>query len=190
MGASGAGVTTLGRAVADALGTPHHDMDDYFWLPTVPPYREVRPAADRVRLMREMFLPRMDWVLSGALDGWGGEIAVYFDAAVFLATPTDVRLARLLEREIRRYGAAAVAPGGWRHMETGKFLEWAGHYDDDDGSCSGRSRERHETWLAGLSCSVLRVDGGRCVADLVAEVVAWLGQGGYKLPMQAGGRDE
>ena len=36
-GASGAGVTTLGRALADALGTPHHDTDDYFWLPTTPP---------------------------------------------------------------------------------------------------------------------------------------------------------
>ena len=34
VGASGAGVTTLGRAVADALAIPHHDTDDFFWLPT------------------------------------------------------------------------------------------------------------------------------------------------------------
>jgi adenylate kinase family enzyme len=27
-GASGAGVTTLGRALADALAIPHHDTDD------------------------------------------------------------------------------------------------------------------------------------------------------------------
>jgi adenylate kinase family enzyme len=30
MGASGADVTTLGRALADALAAPHHDTDDYF----------------------------------------------------------------------------------------------------------------------------------------------------------------
>jgi NAD(P)-dependent dehydrogenase (short-subunit alcohol dehydrogenase family) len=30
-GASGSGVTTLGRALADALALPHHDTDDYFW---------------------------------------------------------------------------------------------------------------------------------------------------------------
>jgi len=35
-GASGAGVTTLGRATADALAFPHHDTDDYYWLLTAP----------------------------------------------------------------------------------------------------------------------------------------------------------
>jgi adenylate kinase family enzyme len=39
MGASGSGVTTLGRALADALAFPHYGTDDYFWLPTTPPYR-------------------------------------------------------------------------------------------------------------------------------------------------------
>jgi adenylate kinase family enzyme len=53
-GASGSGVTTLGRALADALALPHHDTDDYFWQPTAPPYRTQRDAADRLRLMREM----------------------------------------------------------------------------------------------------------------------------------------
>ena len=57
MGASGSGVTTLGRAVSDRLALPHHDTDDYFWLPTAPPYQTSRPAADRLRLMREMFVP-------------------------------------------------------------------------------------------------------------------------------------
>jgi adenylate kinase family enzyme len=41
-GASGAGVTTLGRALADALALPHHDTEDYLWQPTTPPYRQMR----------------------------------------------------------------------------------------------------------------------------------------------------
>ena len=49
MGASGAGVTSLGRALADALALSHHDADDYFWRPTTPPYREMREVADRLR---------------------------------------------------------------------------------------------------------------------------------------------
>jgi adenylate kinase family enzyme len=40
-GASGLGVTSLGRALADALALPHHDTDDYLWLPTTPLYREL-----------------------------------------------------------------------------------------------------------------------------------------------------
>jgi adenylate kinase family enzyme len=59
-GASGSGVTTLGRALADALALPHHDTDDYLWQPTTPPYRQMRETAERLRLMREMFVPRAD----------------------------------------------------------------------------------------------------------------------------------
>ena len=52
MGPSGAGITTLGRALADALAAPHHDTDDYYWHPTAPPYRENRGVGNRHRLMR------------------------------------------------------------------------------------------------------------------------------------------
>ena len=77
-GASGAGITTLGRALADALAVPHHDTDDYFWQPTSPPYQRNREKADRLRLMQEMFLGRAEWVLSGSLDGWGDPLIAHF----------------------------------------------------------------------------------------------------------------
>ena len=121
MGASGSGVTTLGRALGDRLAIPHHDTDDYFWRPTAPPYRETRPVADRLRLMEEMFLGRLDWVLSGSLEGWGDPIIPLLDLVVFLAVPTGVRLERLRDREARHFGIDAVSPGGWRHVETEEF---------------------------------------------------------------------
>ncbi len=169
-GASGSGVTTLGRALADALALPHHDVDDYLWRPTVPPYRELRAVADRLRLMGEMFLDRADWVLSGGVEGWGDPIVAQFDLVVFLRVPTDIRLARLRAREAQHFGADAVGPGGWRHAETEEFIEWASHYDD--GSREGRHLLRHEAWLATLACPVMRLDGRRPTADLVREVVA------------------
>jgi hypothetical protein len=73
------------------LAIPHHDADDYFWRPTIPPYREKREIAERLRLMREVFVPRADWVLSGLLDGWGPLIPA-FDWMVFVATPRAIRL--------------------------------------------------------------------------------------------------
>ncbi|WP_407113505.1 hypothetical protein [Bradyrhizobium sp. LMG 9283] len=168
MGASGAGVTTLGRALAGQLALPHHDSDDYFWLPTVPPYQRTRPTADRLRLMREMFLPRCDWVLSGSVTGWGEELASYFDLVVFVTTPHEIRLKRLRDREAAHFGADAVAPGGWRHDETADFVEWASHYEAGDRE--GRSLAKHEAWLAGLPCPVVRVDGSRPLADLVEQL--------------------
>ena len=168
MGASGSGVTSLGRALADALAIPHHDTDDYLWRPTTPPYREQRETPERVRLMREMFLPRADWVLSGSLVSWGDAIVRYFDLVVFLSTPTELRLKRLRAREATHFGAAAVAPGGWRHQETAEFIEWASHYEDGDRE--GPSLAIHQTWLTALRCRVLRLDGSRSLPELVAEV--------------------
>jgi hypothetical protein len=75
---------------------------------------------------------------------------------------------RLRAREAVHFGADVVAPGGWRHEETESFLEWASHYED--GTREGRSLEKHEAWLAMLPCPVLRLDGARPIAELVAEI--------------------
>ncbi|MCG2625558.1 hypothetical protein L6654_02895 [Bradyrhizobium sp. WYCCWR 13023] len=168
MGASGSGVTTLGRALAGRLALPHHDSDDYFWLPTVPPYQTTRHAADRLRLMREMFLPRFDWVLSGSVTGWGDEFVPLFDLVVYVTTPRELRMQRLRAREAAHFGADAVAEGGWRHQETESFVEWASHYEAGDRK--GRSLAKHEAWLAGLPCPVVRVDGSQPVAELVEQL--------------------
>jgi adenylate kinase family enzyme len=181
-GASGSGVTTIGRALANALALPHHDADDYFWAPTIPPYMVKRPVEDRLRLMSEVFLPRADWVLSGSVDGWGSEINeatrthivdFVFDLVVFVSTPTDIRLARLREREARHFGAEAIAESGWRHQEAESFIEWASHYED--GTREGRSRLRHEAWLLTLKCPVIRAAGNRPLEEIVRDVVRfWL----------------
>ncbi|MEM9030745.1 MAG: hypothetical protein AAGC70_20475 [Pseudomonadota bacterium] len=172
-GASGSGVTTLGRFVAHALAIPHHDTDDYFWQPTHPPFRTKRPAEDRIRLMEDVFLPRTQWVLTGSLDGWGDVIAHrYFDLVVYVSTPTDIRLQRLREREARRFGDDAFGVGGWREEDLANFLAWAAQYDNPGDGFTGRSRSRHDAWLKTLPCPVLGVPGTDCIDDLTARVVA------------------
>jgi len=172
LGASGSGTTTLGQTLAGALAVPHHDTDDYFWLPTDPPFAEVRPAGERLALMQALFAPRPAWVLSGSLVGWGDELIPSFDLVVFLRTAARDRIERLRRREAARYGAEAIAPGGANHDRTEAFLEWAAGYDGGD--LTGRSLCRHEAWLAALPCPVLRLDGGRPTAELATEVMARL----------------
>lgn len=174
IGASGSGVSTLGRALADRLAIPHHDSDDYLWLPTAPPYRQLRDIPVRLRLMREMFLPRIDWVLSGAVADWGNELISLFDLVVFVVTPRELRLERLRAREVKHFGADAVAPGGWRHQETEAFIEWASHYEAGDRE--GRSLAGQEVWVAGLPCPVVRVDGARPIAELVEQLCSAVGR--------------
>jgi hypothetical protein len=118
--------------------------------------------------MREVFLPRAGWILSGSLNGWGDPLIPDFDLVVFVVTPREMRLQRLRAREAILFGADAVAPGGWRHQEVEEFVDWAARYDDDDGV--SRNLTKHQAWLAALPCPVLRVDGSRPLPELVAEV--------------------
>lgn len=51
MGASGSGTTSLGRALAEKLDIAHLDTDDFFWLPTDPPFTMPRDADERIGLL-------------------------------------------------------------------------------------------------------------------------------------------
>ncbi len=168
-GASGAGSTTLGHALADRLDFPVHDGDDYYWLPTSPPYREPRPAEVRARLLAEMVGDRADWIFIGSLMGWGDRFIPLLDLVVFLYARAYCRTTRLRERESRHFGADAVSPGGWRHEETEQFLEWSTHYDDS--TRDGRNLENQRAWLAALPCAVLELESTQPRANLVQAIV-------------------
>lgn len=176
LGASGSGTTTLARALATRWSVPHADTDDYFWLPSDPPYRQNRPPEQRLALMRALFVPREAWVLSGSLLGWGESIAEDGDAMVFLSLDPAERLRRLEAREDVRAPEIAADDA-----ERVGFLEWAASYDDPE--CSGRSRAAHERWLASVAVPVLRLDSARPVDELVEAIVRWA-------PDQGGPRGE
>jgi adenylate kinase family enzyme len=166
-GASGSGTTTLARAVADAWAVPHADSDDYFWLPTDPPYRIKRPAPERVALMEQVFLPRQGWVLSGSMLGWGDDVVARCDAVVFVTLDTVERMRRLEAREqVRR------ERGQTDERSREEFLTWARGYDDP--SFEGRSRVAHEEWLARLTCPVLRLESALTRDELRDAVLAWV----------------
>jgi hypothetical protein len=86
-----------------------------------------------------------------------------FDLVIFLWVPTEIRLARLKQREHHRHGAAALAPGGAMHDTHVAFLNWAAAYDE--GREDMRSRRRHEQWRAALPCPCLRLEGPLVVEE-------------------------
>ncbi|HJR02121.1 MAG TPA: AAA family ATPase [Methylomirabilota bacterium] len=169
LGASGSGTTSLAAEIAGRYGHRHLDTDDFYWRRTDPPYREKRPPGERLASLRAALHEAKRWVLSGSLCGWGDPLIPEFELVVFLAVPTPVRLARLLAREIERYGRRAIARGGALHGAHVEFLEWAGRYDT--GGPEMRSRAMHEAWLATLPCSVVRLEGDVSVSEQLARLL-------------------
>ena len=157
LGASGSGTTTLGAALATKFGYVHLDTDDFYWMPTDPPFQHARPIEERRELMLPILETTPRWVLSGSLVSWGDLFIPLFDLVIYLWLPSDVRMQRLSDRELARYGADALASGGAMHENHTKFIEWAARYDD--AGLEMRSRARHEAWLATVGAPVMRIDG-------------------------------
>jgi len=158
-GASGSGTTTLGQALANELGVAFFDVDDYYWLPTKPPFQEKRDRVLRMTLLLEDLNKVEFAVLSGSVVNWGGAIEDSFSLIIFLTLPTPIRIARLRNREIEQHGS--VDPN---------FLAWAAQYDE--GGLAVRSLVLHERWLAERLCQVVRLDGDLSVEERVAHSIA------------------
>lgn len=174
-GAPGCGVTTLGSALATRLGAVHIDTDDHYWEKTDPPYRNKRDLADRLRSIRAEQARTGRWILSGTLDNWAEAALAGVELILFLEAPTEVRMARLRQREQARFGDMLLA-GGEMHDIHREFIDWAAQYEV--GAQGGRSRPRHERWLAGLAVPVQRLDSTLPVDALVAEALSRAGRSG------------
>lgn len=172
-GASGSGTTTLARTLAERNGWLHLDTDDFYWLPSEPPYLHKRPPEERVRLIRERSAQAPSWVLSGSLCSWGEALIPSFSHALFLRLDDRERMRRLRQREAQRY-AERILPGGDMYGQSLAFLQWAAGYEQGD--LHTRSLLMHETWMARhLGCPLLRLDSTRHTPEQLAErVLSWL----------------
>lgn len=176
LGASGAGVSTLGRLLANRLDSQCFDTDDFYWEPTDPPFKRRRAPEARLALMEALFLARADWILAGPFVGWGDALVPRLTHVVFLSMAPEARLERLARREIRRLGPRAM-PGGDRAAHVQGFLDYAACYDDP--SFDGRSRVQQESWLSRLPgrVPVIRLDGSLMPGTLVDLAAAALDAG-------------
>ncbi len=168
LGASGAGTTTLGSSLSKVLAHTHLDSDDYFWTTK---FTKQRDVPERRMLLEKDLSLYENWILSGAVCGWGDHFKHYFDLVIFLSIPQDIRLERLKQREFERYGNEIVA-GGSKYDQSKTFLEWASLYDS--AGMDVRSKALHEHWMAELSCPVLKIEGDYTINERVDLVLDYI----------------
>jgi adenylate kinase family enzyme len=173
LGASGSGTTTLGRALAEHLQCPHFDTDDYFWVPTDPPFTHKQARSERAQLLMDDITAHDAWVLSGSLCGWGDVAIPLFELVVFLQIPHDIRMERLRQREHQRFGAR-ILPGGDMYESSQAFLAWAASYDE--GGLDIRSRRRHDQWLSTLPCPIICFEGAYTIEEYLAVLMVEIGR--------------
>ncbi|NJD26561.1 MAG: hypothetical protein FIB06_14285, partial [Betaproteobacteria bacterium] len=174
IGAAGSGTSTLGQALASEFGASFFEADDHFWVASDPPYQTKRSPDERLRSVLDALSRSPSAVLAGSVVGWGSELENCFSHVVFLSVPTDVRLARLRQREMNRFGHVNEA-----------FLDWAAKYDEGD--IADRSRAAHERWLSERTCLTLRISGDVPVEQGVTRIVEALSNNAFERPCSVGG---
>lgn len=170
-GASGSGTTTLGRAVSEALGWRHFDIDDYYWLPTDPPFTTARPREERLPLLRQHMKGASGAVLTGWGKGWVYPLIPDFTLVVRLTLEKSLRLERLEARERANFGDR-LDPGGDMYENHREFMDWAARFDT--GGLDMRSRAALDAWQERMLCPVLTLDSAHSVEDNLARVLRTL----------------
>ncbi|MFA6236693.1 MAG: AAA family ATPase [Bacteriovorax sp.] len=172
-GASGSGVTTLGKNLSQHYRIPSLDADDYYWKETNPPFQEANPIEARKILLKNAISSHSSWVVSGSLISWGDTIQNEFSCAIYLYVPMHERIQRIKNRERKRFGER-IEVGGDMYEGHSKFLEWAKQYDE--GLLSGRSKPRHEAWMKTLKCPLLKIEGIFNEADLLSKTITYINE--------------
>ena len=171
-GASGSGTTTLGKKICEKLGYKHMDTDDYYWLLTEPKYVLKRPVEERIAMMKQDIEANDNVVISGSFAGWGDPLIPYITLAVRIEIDPEIRMERLLKREVERYGNR-IEPDGDMYQHHLEFVEWAKSYDTGD--VTVRSKAKHDEWQKQLSCEILYLDGTETVEGNLEKVKKSLG---------------
>lgn len=171
-GASGVGTTTLANSLAKRLNWIHLDADAYYWKKTTPPFQIKIPLEKRNENLKTDFNKHQKVIISGSLITWSNYWNTAFDLGVFLKLPPAIRMARLKNRELERYGTKLQTD---REIikKSVDFLAWAKRYDDT--SFDGRSISQHRKWIQLLACKVIEIDGDLTNEERIKMVVKKIG---------------
>ncbi len=155
IGPSGSGKTTLGKVVAEKLGYPYFDVDDYIWKQdTAAPYTQMYTREEKISRLSHDIAPYEHFVMAGSMSSFHYAFDDKFAMMVLLYAAPDIRIQRVHHRAIARFGER-VLEGGDMHKSHMKFLEDNRRYETDG---SPNLREQRE-WMKNMSCVKIELDG-------------------------------
>ena len=160
-GAPGAGKTTIGKELARKLNYKHIEIDDYNWrLDAEVPYTIARPIEESHEHLLNDIVKSPQLVVSGSM--WIGRerFTPFFDLAIFINAPAEIRVDRLRSRQLSLH-KERVLEGGDMYEGNNRFLESAASYD------MNYRKTQHDLWKSEMSCPVIYADGTESISDIV-----------------------
>ena len=166
-GSAGSGKTTLGKMVADKLGYPYFDIDDYIWRKdTDKPFTIMYTRAEKINRLMSDISKGNYFVMAGSMDSFHEPFDPLFDLAVHITAPVETRIDRIHKREYERLGER-IMNGGDMYEVHCRFLDNSARYDLDGSPCM----KTHIQWADSLPCKVLQLSGEDAIDKNAGRIV-------------------
>lgn len=153
IGANGSGKTTLGKYLAELLNYKHMDVEDYYFRESEIPYANPRTREEVQELMLADIKKHNQFILSSVNCDFGDEINTLYDYIIYIKAPLDIRLERVKQRSLDRFGSR-VLEGGDMYEQEQKFFNFV----------AARTMDKTDAWLQDVKCPVFYVDGKEPIA--------------------------
>ena len=147
-GANASGKKTVGCELARILNYKFMDIIDYHFEKSEIPYTVERPREECLNLMLADIEKYRSFVITAVTGNFGDIIPQYYELAVYVSAPLELRLERYNKRAFEQHGER-VLKGGDMYEQTQKFYDFI----------ASRSLSGIEQWAETLTCPVIHIDG-------------------------------
>lgn len=164
-GLNGAGKSTLGKTLAEKLHFHFIDIENLYFPKTNPDYIYASPRTSEdveERLLYEI-RTHENFILASVKGDYGEDIYSFFQCAILLDVPKDIRLQRVKERSFQKFGNRMLSGGDLFEQEE-KFFRFV----------ESRNENTVEEWIKSLKCPVIRMDGTKPIdenANFIVELI-------------------
>ncbi len=162
-GLNGSGKTTLAGALAKELNFKHMDVEQYYFTSTNNPYSSSKTREEVEWMLLEDIKQNPCFVFSTVNGNMTEEINTYYNLVIYLDVPVEIRMNRIRQRAINKFGDR-VLPGGDMHEQEEKFFAYA----------EKRSPQKIENWLKTIPCPSIRLDGTKPIQENVRVIKSLL----------------
>ena len=161
-GLNGCGKSTLGKALAQKLGFHFIDIEDLYFTRTSTdtPYANPRSRSEVEKLLLSQVSKHENFVFSAIKGDYGEELQKYYQFAVVIEVPKEIRTQRVRNRSLQKFGSR-ILEGGDLHQTEKQFFRMV----------ESRSEAFYAQWLQSLDCPIIRVDGTKPIEKNVHFIV-------------------
>ena len=155
-GLNGAGKSTLGKALAERLGFHFIDSEDLYFPKANPDdiYAVQRARGEAEALLLHEIKAHESFILASVKGDYGEAVYPFFQYIVLIDAPKDIRIQRVKNRSLQKFGNRMLL-GGDLYEQEERFFDLV----------KSRPENTVEEWVQCLKCPIIRIDGTKHIEE-------------------------